>query len=237
MTEPILARLRQWLTAMDRELLDETDITNFAALRVKHIREAADRIEELESAIDDFRKAMVDVELHEELGTVNRSKAGVIEQTHRHKLFGLVVSRIGEGCLCPENPIRPAMSGTPPPDWVDPAPKRLELTVEQIDILTDALYGKPPERDVAHSVQNVLWAARWDDSASGEYDVWCVNVAAFMVASTTPDDPAVIYHDGQAFELTAIENDGVDVTFTHATGQLTMWHGDNVGVVGLWRGA
>lgn len=52
MSQPILQKLRQWLTAMDRELLDETDITNFAALRVKHIREAAERIEELESIVD-----------------------------------------------------------------------------------------------------------------------------------------------------------------------------------------
>ena len=60
-----------------------------------------------------------------------------------------------------------ATSSHPEPELSDPGPDRertLTLTVRQIDIITDALFGQPPSRAVAHSVQSVLWDARWGDS-------------------------------------------------------------------------
>jgi len=35
------------------------------------------------------------------------------------------------------------------------------LTVEQLDVIADALFGKPVAQPLAHSIQSVLWAARF----------------------------------------------------------------------------
>ena len=37
------------------------------------------------------------------------------------------------------------------------------FNVEDLDVITDALYGKAPDLSVAHRVQSTLWAARWGD--------------------------------------------------------------------------
>ncbi len=69
------------------------------------------------------------------------------------------------------------------------------------------------------------------------YDNWCVAMPAFMVGSPESGGVVYIYHEGQALEVSEMVNDGVDVTFTHRGGELTVWHGSYVGMVELWTDA
>ncbi len=68
-------------------------------------------------------------------------------------------------------------------------------------------------------------------SRDDEYDCWLVGLPAFFITEV----PCVIYHEGRALQVTEVEQDGVDTTFTHTEGVLTVWHGDVVGSVNLWQ--
>lgn len=65
------------------------------------------------------------------------------------------------------------------------------------------------------------------------YDDWVITVPAFFIDSATPL-PFFIYHDGEALLVTEPPEQANNTTFKHRDGELTVWHGDLIGLVGMW---